>query len=162
MFETAAEMGLTVCRTWAFSDGGGANALQLSPGKFDDRVFQALDRVIAEAQRQGIKLLLSLSNEWSDFGGKRRYVNWAKEAGVSSSPSNDSFFFDPSIRSYFKNYLKTVLLRRNHITGTEYRDDPTIFAWELMNEPRCPSDPSGNTIQSFEAHSTGLKKWQVL
>jgi hypothetical protein len=28
-----------------------------------------------------------------------------------------------------------------------YRDDPTIFGWELINEPRCPSDPSGETLK---------------
>jgi mannan endo-1,4-beta-mannosidase len=27
------------------------------------------------------------------------------------------------------------LTRLNTVTGTVYRDDPTIFAWELMNEP---------------------------
>ncbi|KAH0454011.1 hypothetical protein IEQ34_018335 [Dendrobium chrysotoxum] len=148
MFESAAAMGLTVCRTWAFNDGA-YDALQLSPGKFDERVFKGLDIVIAEAQRHGIKLLLSLSNDWSDFGGKIQYVKWAKEAGVNSISSNDSFFFDPYIRSYFKNYLKTIITRRNHLTGIEYRDDPTIFAWELMNEPRCDSDPSGSTLQHW-------------
>ena len=25
----------------------------------------------------------------------------------------------------------------NTISGVMYRDDPTIFAWNLMNEPRC-------------------------
>ncbi|MBA0803066.1 hypothetical protein Gohar_013315 [Gossypium harknessii] len=30
-----------------------------------------------------------------------------------------------------------------------YKDDPTIMAWELMNEPRCTSDPSGRTIQAW-------------
>jgi mannan endo-1,4-beta-mannosidase len=34
-----AEMGLTVCRTWAFNDGA-YNALQVSPGHFDERVFK--------------------------------------------------------------------------------------------------------------------------
>ncbi|XP_020575414.1 mannan endo-1,4-beta-mannosidase 2-like [Phalaenopsis equestris] len=149
MFESAIAMGLTVCRTWAFNDGA-YNALQVSPGRFDERVFKGLDRVIVEAQRHGIKLLLSLSNDWSDFGGKIQYAKWAKEAGLNpNTNSNDSFFFDPYIRGYFKNYLKTIITRRNHLTGIEYRDDPTIFAWELMNEPRCESDPSGRTLQHW-------------
>lgn len=42
---------------------------------------------------------------------------------------------------------QTVLTRRNTLTGVEYRDDPTIFAWELINEPRCISDKSGDTLQ---------------
>ncbi|ONK70091.1 uncharacterized protein A4U43_C05F30140 [Asparagus officinalis] len=148
MFQAAARMGLTVCRTWAFNDGA-YNALQLSLGQFDERVFQALDYVIVEARRQQIRLLLSLSDDLPSVGGKRQYVKWAWEDGISLSSSNDSFFFDPSIKSYFKNYLKTILTRKNHLTGIEYRDDPTIFAWELMNEPRCTTDQSGDTLQEW-------------
>lgn len=39
MLQAGAKMGLTVCRTWAFNDGA-HNALQLSPGRFDERVFR--------------------------------------------------------------------------------------------------------------------------
>ncbi|KAL5989872.1 Mannan endo-1,4-beta-mannosidase 2 [Asimina triloba] len=113
MFEAGAKMGLTVCRTWAFNDGA-YNALQLSPGQFDERVFKALDRVILEAQRHGIRLILSLINNLPAFGGKPQYVKWAIEEGIASSSSNDSFFFDPSIRGYFKYYLKV------HSASTSY------------------------------------------
>jgi mannan endo-1,4-beta-mannosidase len=43
MFRDAADMGLTVCRTWAFNDGA-YNALQLAPGHFDHRVFKVINR----------------------------------------------------------------------------------------------------------------------
>ncbi|KAL2476748.1 Mannan endo-1 [Abeliophyllum distichum] len=148
MLQTGAKMGLTVCRTWAFNDGT-YNALQISPGKFDERVFRALDYVIAEARQQGIRLILSLVNNLQAYGGKTQYVKWAWDEGVALSSSNDSFFYDPSIRRYFKNYVKTVLTRKNTFTGIEYRDDPTIFAWELINEPRCLTDPSGDTLQEW-------------
>lgn len=45
--------------------------------------------------------------------------------------------------------LQTILTRVNSFTRIPYKDDTTIMAWELMNEPRCPSDPSGRTIQVF-------------
>ncbi|CAN4103321.1 unnamed protein product [Withania somnifera] len=157
ILQAGAKMGLTVCRTWAFNDGG-YNALQISPGQFDERVFRALDHVIAEARRNGIRLILSLVNNLQAYGGKTQYVKWAWEKGVALSSSNDSFFYDPSIRRYFKAYVKTVLTRRNIYTGIEYRDDPTIFAWELINEPRCMTDPSGDTLQDWiEEMSTFVK-----
>lgn len=36
----ASAAGLSVCRTWAFSDGNRYNGLQTSPGVYDERVFQ--------------------------------------------------------------------------------------------------------------------------
>lgn len=72
--------------------------------------LQALDHVIAEARKQGIRLLLSLVNNLQAYGGKTQYVNWAWQEGLGLSSSNDSFFFDPSIRIYFKNYVKVMYL----------------------------------------------------
>ena len=39
VFSQAAAARLSVCRTWAFNDGG-TQALQISPGVYDERVFQ--------------------------------------------------------------------------------------------------------------------------
>eukprot|EP00249_Psilotum_nudum_P002783 c15924_g1_i2 orf=434-1318(+) len=147
LLQRAAAAGLTVGRTWAFNDGG-YQALQISPGVYDERAFQALDFVLSEARRNGLRLILSLSNNYPSMGGKAQYVQWARNAGQSLS-SDDSFFYDSTVRGYFKDYLKTVLTRTNIITGQAYKDDPTIFAWELMNEPRCVEDPSGKTLQAW-------------
>lgn len=68
--------------------------------------MQALDHVIVEARKNGVRLLLSLVNNLQAYGGKTQYVNWAWEEGIGISSSNDSFFFDPSIHKYFKHYVK--------------------------------------------------------
>ncbi|XP_031265594.1 mannan endo-1,4-beta-mannosidase 6-like isoform X2 [Pistacia vera] len=147
VFQQASSVGLTVCRTWAFNDGQW-RALQKSPSVYDEEVFQALDFVVSEAKKYKIRLILTLTNNWEAYGGKSQYVKWGKAAGLNLT-SDDEFFSHPTLRSYYKAHVKAVLNRVNTFTNITYKNDPTIFAWELMNEPRCTSDASGNTLQSW-------------
>ncbi|KAL3845718.1 hypothetical protein ACJIZ3_003121 [Penstemon smallii] len=147
VFREASAAGLTVCRTWAFSDGGD-RALQISPGTYDERVFQGLDFVISEAKKYGIRLILSFVNNYNDFGGRPQYAQWAKNAGVQVN-GDDDFYTHPVLKDYYKNHIKRVVTRFNTITRFVYKDDPTIMAWELMNEPRCQVDYSGRTINGW-------------
>ena len=39
--------------------------------------------------------------------------------------------------STLQEYVKKVVLRRNRLSGRLYKDDDTIMAWGLLNEPRC-------------------------
>ncbi|KAG8089241.1 hypothetical protein GUJ93_ZPchr0011g27305 [Zizania palustris] len=111
-------------------------------------VVEALDFVVSEARHHNMRLILSLCNNWEDYGGKAQYVRWGKEAGLDLT-SEDDFFSDPTIRSYYQAFVKAVVTRINTITNEAYSGDPTILAWELINEPRCPSDPSGDTLQAW-------------
>uniref|UniRef100_A0A803MI40 mannan endo-1,4-beta-mannosidase n=2 Tax=Chenopodium quinoa TaxID=63459 RepID=A0A803MI40_CHEQI len=147
VFKQASSVGLSVCRTWAFNDGQ-YRALQKSPSVYDEEVFKGLDFVVSEAKKYNIRLILSLVNNWSDYGGKPQYVKWGKDAGLNLS-SEDDFFSDATLKTYYKNHIKMVLSRVNTFTNVTYKDDPTIFAWELMNEPRCTSDPSGDKLQAW-------------
>ncbi|CAH9101203.1 unnamed protein product [Cuscuta epithymum] len=147
VFKQASSVGMTVCRTWAFNDGQW-RALQISPGVYDELVFKGLDFVVSEAKNYGVRLILSFVNNWEPYGGKKQYVKWGKDAGLNLT-SDDDFFSNPTIKAYYKSHVKAVLNRVNTITNIVYKDDPTIFAWELINEPRCESDPSGDTLQNW-------------
>ncbi|KAH6798292.1 Glycosyl hydrolase superfamily protein [Perilla frutescens var. hirtella] len=147
VFQEASAAGLSVCRTWAFNDGQW-RALQKSPAVYDEDVFKGLDFVVSEAKKHKIRLILSLVNNWDAYGGKSQYVKWGKAAGLNST-SDDDFFSHPTLKYYYKSHVSTVLNRVNTITNITYKDDPTIFAWELMNEPRCESDPSGDKLQAW-------------
>ncbi|CAH9051313.1 unnamed protein product [Cuscuta europaea] len=144
----ASTAGLSVCRTWAFSDGTHYNALQTSPAVYDERVFQGLDFAISEARKFGVRLILSFVNNYNDFGGKAQYTEWAKNNGTQIT-SEDDFYTHPVPKEYYKNHVKKVITRMNTITGIEYMEDATIMAWELINEPRCNVDYSGKTVNGW-------------
>ncbi|CAN6274310.1 unnamed protein product [Urochloa humidicola] len=154
--EEAGRLGATLVRTWAFGDGG-YRALQVSPGVYNEEVFMGLDYVIAEAKKRGVHLILSLVNNWDGYGGKKQYVKWARDQGHSLN-SDDDFFTNSVTKGFYKNHVKAVLTRVNKLTGVAYKDDPTILAWELMNEPRCRSDLSGRTLQAWIAEMAGYVK----
>ncbi|KAM7276949.1 hypothetical protein ACFE04_018815 [Oxalis oulophora] len=166
-FQQASKYGMNIARTWAFNDGD-YKPLQSSPGSYNEDVFKynyvphmvpgvgyvfgrcvALDFVISEAKRNGVFLILSFVNNFNDFGGKAKYVKWAQERGQNNLNNEDDFYSNPLTKEFYKNHIKTVLTRNNSITGVVYKDDPTIFAWELMNEPRCQTDPSGQNLQNW-------------
>ncbi|XP_056176677.1 mannan endo-1,4-beta-mannosidase 6-like isoform X3 [Syzygium oleosum] len=71
----------------------------------------------------------------------------APEAGENVSSSADSFFSHPTIKECYKAYIKAVVARKNSMTGVHYFDEPAIFAWELMNEPRSVSESSAPLLQ---------------
>jgi len=81
--EEMAAMGMTVLRTWAFNDGSSQwNALQVSPGVYQEYVFQGLDYVLYKADQEGIRVILPLVNNWDDYGGMNQYVDWADSAST--------------------------------------------------------------------------------
>ncbi|KAL8250735.1 hypothetical protein R6Q59_034428 [Mikania micrantha] len=148
VLQDAANAGLSVCRTWAFADGPDDKALQISPGVYNERVFQGLDFVVAEARKYGLRLILSFVNNYKDFGGRPQYVEWARSSGVQVH-SDDDFYTNPIVKGYYKNHVERVITRVNTITNIAYRDDTTIMSWELINEPRCQVDNSGRMVNDW-------------
>ncbi len=136
----AQAVGVRVIRTWGFADGfAWTNStdpaiLQESPGVYREKAFASMDYVVSEAGKRGIKLIITLVNNWDDFGGMNQYVKWAGLTG------HDLFYTDASVKALFRVYIIDFVNRINTLTGIAYKDDPTIMAWELANEARARSD----------------------
>lgn len=58
-------------------------------------------------------------------------MNWSDTA----SGKND-FYSDYKIKQMYKAHLRTFTSRVNTINGRKYSEDPTIYYWNLLNEPR--------------------------
>ncbi len=159
---------LTVLRTWGWSDTGnldGTGAVVSPPNgvyfqywngtapAYNDGAtgLAHLDYVVWKAGQDGIKLIIPFTNNWSDFGGMDQYVKWA------GGSNHDDFYTSPTIRTWFKDYISHLLNHVNPLTGLAYKDDPTIMAWELANEPRCVG--SGLYPASAGCNTNTLTSW---
>jgi len=153
VLEDAAAMGLKVIRAWAFNDGAGEwNALQTAPGQFAENVFKGLDYVIYKAGQLGLRLILPFVNYWGDYGGMDQYVAWDARYGTDRNQvasKRSDFYTDSDTKQWYKDFVSALVNRRNSYTEVLYKDDPTIFSWELANEPRVPGDKSGKTLQTW-------------
>ncbi|HEY6186933.1 MAG TPA: cellulase family glycosylhydrolase [Pyrinomonadaceae bacterium] len=152
----ASRQGLRVVRVWAFGEGdqndikpiGDFNdwprnhPFRRAPGEWDEDQFVHLDRVIAEAARNNLRVQLTLTNWWRDTGGVTQYLRWAgiMDAADDKEPygiNNERamlFYTNDTTRRLYREHVERIVTRRNTVTGTLYRDDPTIMGYELMNE----------------------------
>jgi mannan endo-1,4-beta-mannosidase len=92
--------------------------------------LQRLDFLIAEAKQRNLKVIIAFLDFWAYTGGTQQMSAW-----YGSDDKYRFFAEDPRTRRDYKDFVQHVLTRVNERTGVSYRDDPTIFAWDLMNEP---------------------------
>lgn len=165
----AVEQRFTVLRTWAAIDIGERDGSNSTSGKQDGRYYfqywdgkspvynegpdglARLDYLVYRAGELGLRLILPLVNNWQEFGGMDQYVRWR------GGQFHDDFYTDPQIRRWYMAWLRYLVNRTNIYTGLRYRDDPTILAWELANEPRCRG--SGVYPTSPQCTTQTLTRW---
>lgn len=153
----AKKAGLKVIRTWAFNEknetyvpggmpmyggeGAGPTDIYFQSWKKGVQTLRegptglgALDNVVRVAEETGIKLIMTLTNNWAAYGGMDVYtVNLGGQY-------HDDFYRDPKIIDAFQKYVGHLVNR--------YKDSPAVFAWELANEPRCGGDGATNLPRS--------------
>lgn len=91
--------------------------------------MQKIDFLIAEAGKRHLKLIVAFLDFWSYTGGVQQMRAW-----YGSADKSTFFFSDPRTKRDYRTWVEHVVRRVNPLTGLAYRDDPTIMAWELMNE----------------------------
>jgi len=152
----ASRSGIKVVRVWASGEGGTndvgpladfadwprTHPFRWTPDSWNEEALVHLDRVIAEAGRNRLYVQLCLANWWRDTGGITQYLRWAGIADAADdkypfgiNPERAMLFYtNDDTRRMYRDHINKIVTRRNSVTGILYRDDPTIFGWELINE----------------------------
>ena len=68
-------------------------------------LVQALEFVFSEAHKYGFRLILSLANNYENFGGMAQYAQWGRNAKQNLNFVDD-FFTNPIVKGYYKNHVK--------------------------------------------------------
>ena len=142
-------LGVTNLRIMASSEGPNTEphrvipALMPSPGLYDQKVLDGLDFLLSEMGKRSIKAVMILNNFWYWSGGMAQYVSWQEgtpipRIGDWNTFMNYSakFYSCGQCQGWYRNYIKMMIDHVNGYNGLPYHDDPTIFSWELANEPR--------------------------
>ncbi len=168
--DTLKNLGVLNLRIMAASEGSGLAgqiqpAIQPDAGKYDEHLLIGLDFCLAEMAKRDMKAVLFLNNYWEWSGGMSQYMSWAtgQEYPNPANPkfgywqlmlTSGRFYTQEKANDLYRQYIKHLVLRKNSITSQLYKDDPTIMAWQLANEPRPNPDE-----QNREQHFTDFIRW---
>ncbi|KAG8919199.1 hypothetical protein FRC02_001825 [Tulasnella sp. 418] len=143
-FKDIAKTGATTVRTWGFNEVTSPSGVYYQSWSGYSATVNTgsnglakFDTVISLAKANNLKLIVALTNNWADYGGMDVYVKQ-----ILNSDNHDLFYTDSSVKAAFKKYIAAWIGR--------YKDEATILAWELANEPRCHGTTGTTTISSVD------------
>lgn len=120
--------------------------LQMAPGEYNDEILDGLDYLLERMAARDMKAVLFLNNAWEWSGGFSQYLMWAGEQ-KAPIPLIDgyaaymeyvaNFVTNAKAQALFADHVRFIVGRTNRYTGVKYTEDPTIFSWQICNEPRA-------------------------
>ncbi|EGN99795.1 glycoside hydrolase family 5 protein [Serpula lacrymans var. lacrymans S7.3] len=150
-FANIAATGGTTVRTWGFNDVTTASGdyYQLWDGStatinYGATGLENFDNVVAAAAKYNIRLIVTLTNNWDNYGGMDVYVDQI----LGEGQPHDYFYTNSEVIAAYQNYVKAFVSR--------YLTEPTIFGWELANEPRCTGSTNAT---SGTCTTTTITEW---
>lgn len=160
ILKEAAAVGFKVIRIGSNAEAEGFDAidansrdrfLRIGPEFFNEEAYKNIDWVLDRAAKYGLRVILHFTDNWEYYGGIPVYAKWA---GVSKN----QFYTDEKAKEYFKQTIDAFVKRKNTVNGKLYKDDPTIFAYNLCNEPRNEDDQTGKTLALWCDEMAGYVK----
>lgn len=148
-------LGINNLRIMAASEGPDSEpwrmvpALQPELGKYNEDLLKGLDFLLVEMAKRDMVAVVCLNNMWPWSGGFAQYVNWVTGETIPYPPPAEngkwlkymkfsaSFFKNKAAQAAYFKHLEVIINRTNSISNVPYKQDPTIMAWQLANEPRA-------------------------
>ncbi|BDA49901.1 Mannan endo-1,4-beta-mannosidase 1 [Coccomyxa sp. Obi] len=142
--QQAKSFGFNIMRLFGLADVNynEGSPLQSSPGQYNEQVFKSVDFILDQMSQNGIRVIVALIDYWKDTDGVQQYATWC------AGGDKDSFYTNSYCQQLYKNHISTMVNRRNTYNGRIYKDDPTIFAWDILNEPR-QTQGDYSTVQTW-------------
>lgn len=96
--------------------------------RLNEKAMVVYDNMIAEADKQGLRLILPFIDHWWWWGGREQLAAFYKEKADD--------FYNTSSKTYqaYRDIIRQVITRKNTVTGRHYYDEKAIMAWETGNE----------------------------
>lgn len=144
-FGAARTLGARVVRSHTLGISVGTpRSIEPTLGTFNDAAFDTIDYAVASARRNGIRLMVPLTDQWQYYhGGKHTFTAWRGHPDLPGQNAATSdvqkatealFYTDPAVVGDFQSYVGYVLDHVNPYTGLRLGSDPTIAVWETGNE----------------------------
>ena len=100
------------------------------------------DYVVTSAKAHGLRLIVTLTNNWSDYGGMDVYVKQVNplhrstygtyvannDTQILNSANHDLFYTNSQVISAYQTYVSAFV--------TRYKTEPGILAWSVIHISR--------------------------
>ncbi|MCL6746952.1 CBM35 domain-containing protein [Kosakonia sp. R1.Fl] len=96
--------------------------------QLNEEAMKVYDNMIAEADKQGLRLILPFIDHWWWWGGREQLAAFYHEK------AEDFYRTDSKTFQAYLDVIRQVITRTNTVTGRAYYDEKAIMAWETGNE----------------------------
>ena len=136
------QMGGTVARTYVpVKRATGKDSIPCGlngPGKVNEQALQTLDRVLAIANKTGVRMIISLFENWE------RRDEVTSNATAQQQPLAD-VSIDQRKAADLQQSIRAIVQRTNALTGVKYCDDRAVLGWETSHQALAPPNWSSET-----------------